>query len=167
MYRSKLVVASVVLVWSTLASLCLADTPPGSPPERIDVTFVLDPSDPNVGTSACAFPVEISITGKSKTINLPGNRMIITAPGQVATVTNVSDRSKQVKLNTTGVFTFLNQPGGGFVGIGTGRNLVTDPTFGLTLVVGRFSFAFDGAGNLIQGLTLQGGQTTSVCSLID
>jgi hypothetical protein len=120
-----------------------------------------------VGTSACAFPVEVSVTGKSKTFDLPGKRTIVTAPGQVATVTNLSDRSKQVKLNITGVFTFLSQPDGGVVGIGTGRNLVTDPIFGLTLVTGRFSFAFDGAGNLIQGLTLQGGQATSVCSLID
>lgn len=93
--------------------------------------------------------------------------MVITAPGQNATVTNLSDTSKQVTLNTTGVFKFLNQPDGGFVAIGTGRNLVGDPSFGLTLVIGRFTFAFDGAGNLIQGLTLQGGQTISVCSLIE
>jgi hypothetical protein len=93
--------------------------------------------------------------------------MVITAPGQQATVKNLNHPSKQVTLNTTCVFTFLNQPDGGFVGIGTGRNLATGPSFGLTLVIGRFSFAVNGAGTLIQGLTLQGGTTTSVCSLID
>ena len=154
---------AVVLISAaaTLASLCNAQSP-GSPPERIDVTLV-NPADPSV----CTFPVEIHITGKSKVFNLPGDRMVITAPGQNATVTNLNNTSKHVTLNTTGVFTFLNQPDGGVVGIGTGRNLVTDPSFGLTLVIGRFSFAFNSAGILIQGLTLQGGQTISVCSLID
>jgi hypothetical protein len=158
--------AALIMAIAALASLCMAQSP-GSPPERIDATFVLDPADPLVGTSACTFPVEIHITGKSKAFNLPGNRMVITAPGQHATVTNRNNPSKQVTLNTTGVFTFLNQPDGGFVGIGTGRNVATDPTFGLTLVIGRFSFAVNSAGTLIQGLTLQGGQTISVCSLID
>jgi hypothetical protein len=159
-------VPALFIATCTLAALCGAQTP-GSPPEKIDVTFVLDPADPDVGTSACAFPVEIHITGKSKTFILPGNRRVITAPGQNATVTNLKNKSKQVMLNTTGVFTLLNQPDGGYVGIGTGRNLATDPGFGLTLVIGRFSFAFNGAGSLIQGLTLQGGQTISVCGLID
>jgi hypothetical protein len=158
--------AALIMATATLAGLCRAQSP-GTPPDKIDVTFVLDPADPAVGTSACAFPVEIHITGKSKTFNLPGNRTVITAPGQHATITNLNNRSKQVTLNTTGVLTILNQPDGGFVGIGTGRNLATDPGFGLTLVIGRFSFAFNGAGQLIQGLTLQGGQTNSVCSMID
>jgi hypothetical protein len=160
------IAAALIIATATLASLGRAQSA-GYPPERLDVTFVLDPSDPGVGTSACAFPVQIHITGKSKTISLPGNRMVITAPGQRATVTNLSDPSKQVTLNTTGVFTILNQPDGGFVGIGTGRNLVTDPTFGLTLVIGRFSFAVNSSGTLIQGLTLQGGTMSSVCSMID
>ena len=160
------ITAALILATTTLASIGTAQSA-GAAPERLDVTFVLDPSDPGVGTSACAFPVAIHITGKSKTIPLPGNRTVITAPGQQATITNVSHPSKQVTLNTTGVFTILNQPDGGFVGIGTGRNLVTDPTFGLTLVIGKFSFAVNGAGTLIQGLTLQGGTTTSVCGMID
>ena len=163
--RLKIIAAALIIAVGTLAPAGRAQS--GGPPEGLDVTFVLDPSDPGVGTSACAFPVQIHITGKSKTINLPGNRMVITAPGQQATITNLSHPSKQVMLNITGVFTVLNQPDGGFVGIGTGRNLVTDPSFGLTLVIGRFSFAVNGAGDLIQGLTLQGGQTNSVCGMID
>jgi hypothetical protein len=158
--------AALILATALSAFVCNAQSP-GSAPEKIDVTFVLDPADPGVGTSACAFPVEIHITGMSKAFNLPGNRMVITAPGQNATITNLSKPSNKVTLNTTGVFTILNQPDGGFVGIGTGRNLVTDPGFGLTLVTGKFSFAVNSAGVLIQGLTLQGGQTTSVCSLIE
>src|SRR5262249_53689448 len=73
--------AVLIMATATLASLCRAQSP-GSPPERIDMTFVT-PADPSV----CTFPVEIHITGKSKAFNLPGNRMVITAPGQNATVT--------------------------------------------------------------------------------
>src|SRR5437016_4632278 len=100
--------AALIMATATFASLCTAQSP-GSPPERIDATFVLDPADPAVGTSGCTFPVQIHITGKSKVFNLPGNRTVITAPGQYATVTNLNNRSKQVTLNTTGVFTLFNQ----------------------------------------------------------
>ena len=159
--------AALIAVTAIFPPLCAAQSA-GYAPDKIDLTVVLDPANPEVGTSACSFPVSLHITGKSKTISLPGNRAVITtAPGQYITVTNLNDPSKQVVLNATGVFTNLNQPDGGFVGIGTGRNVATDPGFGLTLVVGRFSFAFNGAGVLIQGLTLQGGQTIWVCGLID
>ncbi|MFN0165038.1 MAG: hypothetical protein ACKV22_01295, partial [Bryobacteraceae bacterium] len=142
--RLRISLPAALFVAAALApTLCMAQ-PPGTAPAKIDLTIVLDPADPNVGTSACTFPVQIHVTGKSKTFTLPGNRLIVTAPGQFATVTNLSHTSKEVTLNITGVFTYFNQPDGGFVAIGTGRNLVTDPKFGLTLVVGRFSFAFDG-----------------------
>ena len=156
--RLRIHTAALILATATLCSA----QPPGSPPEITDFTAYLD-----AGPDACAFPVSIHVTGKSKVFDLPGNRTVITAPGQNATVTNLNDTSKQVRLNITGVFTLLKQPDGGVVNIGTGRNLVTDPSFGLTLVIGRFSFALNGAGQLIQGLTLQGGKTISVCSLID
>ena len=91
----------------------------------------------------------------------------MTAPGLYATIINLNNPSKQVTLGVTGELRFFDQPDGGFAAIGTGRNLVTDPTYGLTLVIGTFSFAFDGGGNLIQGLTLDAGRTVSVCSLID
>lgn len=157
--------AALILSAAVSTSIGLAQS--GGPPEVVDFTVVLNPADPSVGTSACSFPVQIHVAGKGKVINLPGNRTVITAPGQKAVVTNLDQPSKQVTLNATGVFTFYNQPDGGFVAIGTGRNLATDPAFGLTLVIGKFSFAVNGAGTLIQGLTLQGGQTISVCSLID
>jgi hypothetical protein len=160
------IAAALIIATATLASLGSAQSG-GNAPERVDVTFILDPADPTVGTSACAFPVSIHITGKSKVVSLPGNRTVITAPGQNATVANLSNPSKQITLNTTGALHIANQPDGGFVAAGTGRNLVTDPAFGLTLVIGRFSFAVNGVGTLIQGLTLQGGQTASVCSMID
>ena len=53
--------------------------------------------------------------------------MVITAPAQYTTVTNVNNTSNQVMLGTTDVFTFPDQPDGSSVAIGTGRNLVTDP----------------------------------------
>lgn len=152
--------AALMLLAAASTSIGFAQS--GGPPDVVDYTLVLDP-DP----SACSFRVQLHIEGKGKVINLPGNRTIMTAPGQNVVVTNLEEPSKQVSLNATGVFTFHYQPDGGFVGIGTGRNLATDPGYGLTLVIGKFSFAFNGARTLIQGLTPQGGQTISVCSLIN
>jgi hypothetical protein len=52
----------------------------------------------------CAFGVEISGTGKAKTIDLPGDRFIFTSPGLHATLTNLDNPMKQVMLNVTGAF---------------------------------------------------------------
>jgi hypothetical protein len=152
--------AALIVTVAMLVSPCIAQSP-GSPPEKIDATYPLAP-DP----SACAFPVTLHVTGKSKAISLPGNRTVITAPGQDVTVTNLNNL-KQVTFNITGVFTFHYDSEGGFVAVGTGRNLVTDPGYGLTLVIGKFSWAMNSAGQLVQGLTPQGGQTISVCSMVD
>jgi hypothetical protein len=156
--RLRLIPAfALIMATATFASQGSAQ---GYAPDAIDATFDL-PAAP----FACDFPVRIHIAGKSKAMNLPGDRMIVTAPGQTATVTNLNN-GKQLTVDVTGVYTQQNQSDGGYVGTGTGRNLVTDPGYGLMLVIGRFSFAVNGAGTLIQGFTLQGGQTTSVCSLI-
>jgi hypothetical protein len=150
---------ALILLAAASTSIGLAQS---GPPETVDMTFLYNAGDP----TACSFPVQVHVAGKGKAINLPGNRTIITAPGQNVVVTNLDTPTKQVTLNATGVLTVYNQPDGGVVVIGTGRNVATDPAFGLTLVIGKFSFAFSGAGTLIQGLTPQGGQTISVCSLI-
>src|SRR4051794_23245440 len=49
----------------------------------------------------CGFPVEVVLSGKAKTIELPGGRMIITAPGLKVTLTNTANRNQET-LNITG-----------------------------------------------------------------
>src|SRR5690242_16375970 len=85
-----------VVVLAAMTSLALA-----SPPIPNEGTFVI-PAGSVFGE--CAFDVQATLTGKSKTLTLPGDRSIITSPGADITLTNVSDPSKSVTLNITGTF---------------------------------------------------------------
>ncbi len=146
-------------VVAVVTALALSPAPTmAAPPEPFDVTFTLDPG------VACSFSVELAVTGKAKMIELPGNRMIFTAPGQNVTVTNL-DNGRSVTLNITGAFHQSVEANGNVVTVATGRNLLLDPIAGFVLTRGRFTFAFDAAGNLIAPLSGTG-RTTDICALI-
>ena len=113
----------------------------------------------------CAFGVELVLIGKTKTIELRGDRSIITSPGLDGTLTNLDNPSKRVTLNITGVFHETTKGDGSLVAVVTGRNLLFDPDAGFVLAIGRFSFVFDASGNLIQPLRGKG-QLIDVCALI-
>lgn len=134
----------------------------GSPPT--DASFSVDLPADFFAPGACAFPIRVSVTGNAASIVLPGNRLIVTAPGQDAVITNLSDGSN-VTLNITGVFHVSTDQNGDTVTVVTGRNLLGDPVAGFVLAIGDFSFIFDSAGNLIQPLTGTG-TLTDVCTLI-
>jgi hypothetical protein len=147
------------IVFAVATALALSSAPTmAAPPEPFDVTFTLNPGE------ACSFSVELAVTGKVKMIELPGNRTIFTAPGQNATVTNL-DNGHSVTLNITGAFHQSVEANGDAVTVATGRNLLLDPIAGFVLSRGRFTFAFDAAGNLIAPLSGTG-RTTDVCALI-
>jgi hypothetical protein len=127
-----------------------------SRPTDVDVSFT--------GEGFCTFAVLFHFTGKTKTIELPGPRTIITAPKAVATLTNL-DNQQQETFGITGAFHQETLTNGDLVTVVTGRNLLFDPIAGLVLAIGRFSFVFDAQGNLIQ--PLQGkGQLIDVCDLL-
>lgn len=116
-------------------------------------------------SSSCTFPVTWDITGLIKVIALPGGRTIYTSPQQHALVTN-SLTGKSTELLVTGVGHLTTDSAGVTNYEVTGRNLLTDPDYGMVLVVGNFSYAFDANGTLVKGLTPQGGSITKVCPLI-
>ena len=93
-----------------------------SHPGRIDATFGPGSRGSWRWNERVHVPRANPHNGKSKAFNLPGGRMVITAPGQACYGHDLNNPSRLVTLSTTGVFTFLNQPDGGLVGIGTGRN---------------------------------------------
>ena len=157
----KLRVAVFSLALAVLINLSMerlsiaAQNPPG------EITFTM--TIPAGGV--CAFGVEILLTGKAKTIDLPGDRFIFTSPGLHATLTNLDDPTKQVTLNITGAFHQTTEQDGSVVTVSTGRSLLFDPQAGFVLAIGNFSFVFDANGNLIQPLQGQG-QLTDACALI-
>jgi hypothetical protein len=128
-------------------------------PEDVDETMTIPAG------GVCAFGVEILLSGKARTIDLPGVRFIFTSPGLHATLTNLDDPSKQVTLNITGAFHQTTRQDGSVVTRSTGRSLLFDPQAGFVLAIGNFSFVFDGGGILIQPLEGRG-QLIDACALI-
>jgi hypothetical protein len=70
-------------------------------PTPVDTTFVVDPL---VLSESQDFPLEIALSGKSKTIELSDDRFIFLSPGLEATLTNLDDPSNSLTLNITGSF---------------------------------------------------------------
>jgi hypothetical protein len=128
------------------------------PPTDVDET-------PFTVGGLCAFPVQFILEGKSKTIELPGGRTIVTSPGLTATLTNVDNPENERVLNITGAFHTSVSENGDVKTVVTGRNLLDDPEAGFVLAIGTFSFIFDAAENLIQPLMGQG-QLIDVCGLL-
>jgi hypothetical protein len=149
--------ALVALAAAALSMLCASAS--AAPPSPVDQT----PVDVPAG-GACAFPIEYVLTGKAKTISLPGDRTIVTAPGQDLTVTNQTN-GRSVTLNITGSFHVTTLPDGDVVTVATGRNALLDPVAGFVLTEGTFTYAFDARGNLIAPLSGTG-RRTDICALV-
>ena len=130
----------------------------GSPPSGFtqDVTF------PGI----CGFDVHATVTGKQGVISLPSGGSIVTAPATFGTFTNLSDPTKNVTLNLTGVFHISSDQNGNTIVKVTGRGAAADPSFGLLLLVGEFTLVFDPQGNIISGPT-GNGQIINICHLIN
>ena len=148
----------VALAVLGLGAVCIAPSANAEPPEPLDVTFrfVANPSTDPADLEfpmLCSFEVETTITGKTKLVELPNGTSIITAPGQVATVTNL-DTGETLSLSISG--TTKTTLDGGFVF--RGANLIIrseafgDDTNALLFAHGRFTFnttadpKFDGTG---------------------
>ena len=136
----------------------------GSPPTPMGWSADLQANF--LGPGMCPFPINVSVSGKTSTIVLPGNRLIITAPNQHAVVTNLDDPSKTVTLNIPGVFRQSVDQNGNNVTVVTGRNLMGDPQAGLVLAVGTFSYIYDSTNTtLIQPLTGKG-TLSDICAMV-
>jgi hypothetical protein len=70
-------------------------------------------------------PILITVEGKLKTIELPGDRFIFTGPGQKVTLTNV-DTGESATFGITGSFHQTTEDGNE-VTVSNGRSLLTDP----------------------------------------
>jgi hypothetical protein len=144
-----------VLTSLTVGRLSAAQGPPADASQIITLAAPL----------ACPFDVELSLTGKGKVIDLPGDRFIVTSPGLFVTVTNVADPTKNVTLNITGAFHQTTRQDGSVLTVYTGRNLNLDPVAGFVLAVGHFSIVTDAGGTIVQPLAGQG-QLLDVCEMI-
>ncbi len=162
MKRAIVLALSVILALTMAAPTVLAQGNGGAPE---DVSGTIPPEVVAQFPGACSFPMQLDLSGKGKTIELPDGRRILTSPGLHVTVTNV-DTGEQATFNITGTLhETTNLETGDVTTVVTGRNLLFDPEAGVVLTSGNFSFVFDAEGNLIQAFE-GNGQVIDVCALL-
>ena len=162
MKRIVMMAVSVILALTMAAPMVLAQGQGGAP---VDAGFTTD-INPGDYPGTCDFPVHLEVSGKGKTIELPGKKgFILTSPGLNATLTNLDNPENQETYNITGSVRPRTLENGDVETVITGRNLAIDPEAGFVVAVGNFSFVFDAEGNLVQPLTGEG-QLIDVCEAL-
>ena len=164
MRRSMILVTAVLVATAcTDRPAPLAPTVPRVPitaasqagaPEPIDVSFVLD---------ACGFDVLVEITGKEKFIEHPNGRLVITAPGESVTMTNLAN-DKQATEDITGTIRVAVLENGDAELNLTGRSFFEREN-GLVITVGNWNTTIDLGGNEV--VPLHGtGRLIDACALL-
>jgi hypothetical protein len=169
--RFSLLVLTAVLVWASTA--CNDRSSPAEPGSVVSARAAEAQGPPTdvhdiFPADLCpGFQILVELTGKAKTIELPGDRALIISPGFTSTMTNLENQ-KQVTIEITGAVHFTTLENGNLEIVWTGRNALMNPIIpgpGLFLSIGRFSAVFDQEFNLVE--PLQGsGQLIDVCELL-
>jgi hypothetical protein len=165
--RSTMIALIALLALVVAVPTALAQGNGGKPQ---DINVYLDqigqdnPIDLPAGTVCSDFAVRLEENGTFKTLELPGDRLIMANPDLTATLTNL-ETGKEVTLVITGAFHQTTDEDGNVVTKVTGLNILLDPEAGFVLAKGDFSFVFDAEGNLIQPLEGKG-QLTDICELL-
>lgn len=152
----RLVVCAITVALALAMVVALPRATSAAPPEPFDDTFVVE--------DECAFPVLVEASGKTKFIDLPGERTLITAPKLRATLTNL-ETGKQVTRGITGAFHIRTLANGDTVYVFTGRNLLFGPDTDFVLTIGRFTARESAAGEF-SPLTGKG-RVVDVCALLE
>jgi len=164
MKRIVAMAISVILALALAAPTVLAQGQGGAP-EEVDQTITVNPGD---FPGSCDFPFTLELSGKGKTIELPGGKgLILTSPGLDVTITkgSLDNPEAQATYNITGSVHQTTLENGDVETVLTGRNFAIDPEAGTVVAIGRFSFVFDAEGNLVQSLTGEG-QLIDVCEAL-
>ncbi len=140
MKRIVLMMVGILMALVLAAPTAFAESDNGVPPEDYSVTY--PPELIAQVPGHCDFPMQIDISGKTKTIKQGNGGMIITAPGQKATITNVAS-GEQETFNVTGTFHKSTLENGNVKTVITGRNLALDPVAGTVITIGRFTYVND------------------------
>jgi hypothetical protein len=163
--RAIVLALSVILALTMAAPTVLAQGNGGAP-EDVSGTITINPGD---FPGTCDFPLQLELSGKAKTIDLPDEVFALgsISPGLHVTITNLANPENQATFNITGsLFTKPPDSEGNVTTVARGRNLLIDPVAGTVIAIGRFTFAFDAEGNLVQPLEGKG-QLIDVCALLE
>ena len=163
MKRIFLTVLGILMALVVATPMASARSDNGTPPEDFSVTY--SPSFVAQFPGHCEFPMQIEISGKTKTVEQGNGGVIISAPGQNATITNVSN-GERATFNITGSSHKSTLDNGNIQTVMTGRNLLLDPVAGTVITSGRFTFVNDPT-DTTNVVPLSGdGRRIDVCELL-
>ena len=164
MKRILLTVMGILLALVVAAPMVSAESKNGVAPEEFSVTYSADVIAQYPGH--CSFPMEVTISGKGKTIEQGNGGTITTAPGQVVTITN-TDNDEEVTFNVTGSLHDSTLENGNVQTVMTGRNFALDPEAGTFISIGRFTFVNDPT-DTTNVIPVSGeGRMIDVCALLE
>ena len=163
MHRNlQLAALAILLILACGPSATNAVAQNGEPPIEFEDSFTIE--------GICEFPVLVELSGKTKTIVLPGGRTTFIFPGEVATFTNLDDPTKHDTLGITGAIRERILENGDIELVFTGRNLIIgfDPTAPFVITIGQFTVAFEPEPpfDITQPLT-GNGRVINVCELLE
>ena len=117
---------------------------------------------------ACSFPIEVAFEGKGGAIDLPNNPTfsgVATSPDLRVTVTNLSEPTKTVTVNATGVFRFVTRPDGGLEIVAGGHNFLYGvPELGATALATTGPITVQVVNGEIAGMDLSGARVRDICA---
>lgn len=132
--RRTLIVCVVAAALALALALVSTRDVSAAPPESVDFAFT---------DTSCGFPVGVEVSGKNKFKELPGGRFISTNPGLRNTLTNLDQPTHQVTYVITGAAHVTELSSGELFVVFTGRNIFSDPSYGILLTMGRFTQVID------------------------
>lgn len=163
MKRIVLLVVGILSALVVAAPMVSAQSDNGVAPEDASVTY--GPEILAQFPGHCNFPMQLEVSGKTKTIEQGNGGVIITSPGAFATITNTAN-DEQATFNITGSAHKSTLANGNVKTVMTGRNFALDPVAGTFISIGRFTFINDPTDTTNVVPVSGKGQMIDVCELL-
>jgi hypothetical protein len=163
MKRILLTMLGALLALVVAAPIASAQSSNGTAPEEFSATY--SPEDVATLPGACDFPMQVEISGKSKTIEQGNGDTISIYPNWTVTVTN-TDTDEEATFNVTGANHLSILENGNVQTVMTGRNFALDPVAGTFVSMGHFTFV-NTPDNMTNVVPVSGtGRMIDVCALL-
>jgi hypothetical protein len=163
MKRIVLLMVGILAALVVAAPMVAAQSDNGAVPQEYSVSY--GPEVIAQFPGHCSFPMQLDVSGKTKTIHQGNGGMIITSPGASATVTNLAN-GEQATFNVTGSSHKSILENGNVKTVMTGRNLALDPVAGTFVSMGHFTFV-NNPSDTVNVIPVSGtGRMIDVCALL-
>ena len=163
MKRFVLLMVGILSALVVAAPMVLAQSDNGAAPEEISGT--IPPEVVATYPGACDFPMQLEISGKTKTIEQGNGDTISIFPNYSVTATNLAN-GKQATFNVTGSNHLSTLENGNVQTVMTGRNFALDPVAGTFVSMGHFTFV-NTPDNKTNVVPVSGtGRMIDVCALL-